>query len=333
MLRAVLLTSTLSLSACMGYSDTASEPNEPISARTPAPIEPPPQDDAGTAALPPPDASAASAEDGSLAAVEADAPVIDTESFNLRLGHSARFSDYLTDEDGQSLYMFAEDVAGSGESACIGACAKDWPPFDLEEAKPEPGILINEVTRIHRQDGRFQSVYKGHPLYYRASEAGTRAVTADAVDGRWFVARDYLAFISVSMSFAPAGSGTFDAGFLTNGFGRALYVCFDDTPADGSRVAVSSCTGECARRRPIWSVSEKERTAVLPSVMDPNDLTELTRPDGAVQLLLRGWPVYYFSGDERWGDTQGQNQDAWRAIDPVNFGRQVATQLAWRTVP
>jgi predicted lipoprotein with Yx(FWY)xxD motif len=264
--------------------------------------------------------------DGETAA----APVADVtpNAANLRLGHTQRFAGYLMDQEERPLYMFAEDIAGSATSACLDACAKEWPPFDLQLVSPEPAILINEIARFHRQDGRWQSTYKGHPLYYRASEAGGREVTGDAVDGRWFVARDYLAFISVSTSFAPAGSETFTAGFLTNGFGRALYVCFDDTPASAAMPALSSCTGECLRRRPLWSVSEAARTTILPSVMDPADLSELTRPDGAVQLLLRGWPVYYFSGDENWGDTQGQNQSAWRAIDPANFGKQVAKQLA-----
>jgi predicted lipoprotein with Yx(FWY)xxD motif len=58
--------------------------------------------------------------------------------------------------------------------------------------------------------------------------------------------------------------------------------------------------------------------------MNPSDITTFTRPDGVQQLALRGWPLYYFSGDQGVGDVQGQNQNAWHAIDPMNFGKQVA---------
>jgi predicted lipoprotein with Yx(FWY)xxD motif len=328
MLRAVIviLASSLAL-ACAGYSDTSPEPapRDDTVLEPPRPSDRVRQEDAGARLVSASDASLS--DDSEVVAVAVPIAVDTPNDKNLRLGQTPRFAGYLMDQDERPLYMFAEDVAGSAASTCLDACVKDWPPFDLKLAAPEPGILINEVTRFHRQDGRWQSAYKGHPLYYRATEVGGREITGDAVDGRWFVARDYLAFISISKSFAPAGSETFGAGFLTNGFGRALYVCFDDTPAVASTPALSSCTGECLRRRPLWSVSEAGRTTILPSVIKPDDLSELVRPDGAVQLLLRGWPVYYFSGDESWGDTQGQNQNAWRAIDPANFGKQVAEQL------
>jgi predicted lipoprotein with Yx(FWY)xxD motif len=246
-------------------------------------------------------------------------PPIET---NLRLGHAARFEGYLMDRDQQPLYMFAGDVAGSGSSACLDACAQDWPPFDLPQVEPDPGILANELTRFHRQDGSWQTAYKGHPLYYRAAEAGAREITGDGLDARWFIARDYLAFVGMDASFAPAGSERFGTAFLTNGFGRALYVCLDDTPGGAENAPVSACMGECARRHPLWSVSEAGRTTILPSVLGALDLAAFERPDGAVQLALRGWPLYYFSGDERPGDVNGQNQNAWRAIDPLHFAKE-----------
>jgi predicted lipoprotein with Yx(FWY)xxD motif len=310
---------------CVGYSDTSPElgrmPNddEPAVVGREAPAA-----DASVSTPLVPEAGADSAVHENTTEAEPEPEPEPEPDANLRIGHSERFDGYLTDQEGRPLYMFAEDIAGSPETACLDACAREWPPFDLQVVQPERGIIVNEVTRFHRQDGLFQSAYKGHPLYYRQREKDGTEVTGDGLDGRWFVARDYLAFISINMSFAAAGSDSFDAGFLTNGFGRALYVCFDDSPAAGVESPVSSCSGECIRRRPLWSVSEASRTTILPSVMDPSDIGEFVRPDGVVQLMLRGWPVYYFSGDENWGDTQGQNQNAWRAIDPVRFGKQVA---------
>lgn len=326
MSRALLLCLYAALSvSCVGFSDTSpGEPVDDAQARPPVAREPDAPPGAASDAGAWLEAEDAGGSEPAPDQRDEDSAMPAPIDANLRLGHTIAFDGYLMDDAERPLYMFAEDVAGSASSACLDACAKDWPPFDLREVAPEPGILENEVTRFHRQDGRWQSAYKGHPLYYRASELGSRVVTGDAHDGRWFVARDYLAFITFTMSFAPAGSDSFDAGFLTNGFGRALYVCFDDTPGDATKAPVSSCVGECARRRPLWSVSEAARTSILPSVLKASDISTFERPDGVLQLALRGWPIYYFSGDESVGDVQGQNQSAWRAIDPVNFGKQVA---------
>ena len=313
--RFVFLLALLS-SSCLGFSDTGPEATRVPSSDAASEYATKENRDAGTT-------STATAPEPLRQARDDDAaPPYHPIETNVRLGHAAPFEGYLMDRDQRPLYMFAEDVAGSGSSACLGACAQDWPPFDLPQVEPDPGILANELTRFHRQDGSWQSAYKGHPLYYRAAEAGGREVTGDGLDGRWFVARDYLAFVGVDASFAPAGSERFGTGFLTNGFGRALYVCLDDTPGSADSSPVSACLGDCARRHPLWSVSEAGRTTILPSVLGALDLAAFERPDGALQLALRGWPLYYFSGDERPGDVNGQNQNAWRAIDPLHFGRE-----------
>jgi predicted lipoprotein with Yx(FWY)xxD motif len=315
------LLAALSVS-CLGHSDTAPDAPEVASSAAPGEETREAADDVG--AMP----SARAPEPSESATHDAgEAPLPGPVEGDLRLGHTLRFDGYLMDRDHRPLYMFAEDVAGSANSACLDTCAREWPPYDLAQGEPEPGILANELTRFHRQDGRWQSAYKGHPLYYRSAEEGLREVSADGRDGRWFVARDYLAFIAVDASFAAAGSERFGAGFLTNGFGRALYVCFDDTPGSADTPPVSACVGDCARRHPLWSVSEAGRTTILPSVLDALDLAVFERPDGALQLALRGWPLYYFSGDERAGDVQGQNQSAWRAIDPLHFGKEDAESL------
>ena len=314
--------------SCLGYSDTA--PQLPGSEPTSNDVTDSGPDTAATPMVPT-WAPTGPEREGDEARVPSS---VET---NLRLGYATGFDGYLMDRDQQPLYMFAGDIAGSESSSCLGACAHEWPPFDLPAPQPAPGILPNELTRFHRQDGRWQSAYKGHPLYYRADESGAHEVSADALEGRWFVARDYLAFIAVDASFAPAGSDEFGTGFLTNGFGRALYVCFDDTPGSAGKTPVSACLGECARRHPLWSVGEAGRTTILPSVLDALDLATFERPDGALQLTLRGWPLYYYSGDEAAGDVNGQNQNAWRAIDPLHFGKdddaltlQRWVQAVWR---
>jgi predicted lipoprotein with Yx(FWY)xxD motif len=309
-----LLSGFVALVGCVGYSDGSGSPPDAADAESteqdastpePAPVEA----DASTpdASAPPPDA--ATSPDAADAAEDGD----------VALGYSASFDGYLMDRAGQPLYMLADDVAGTEASACTAQCAEQWPAFDLQELVPGPGLQANEFTRFHRQDGDWQTAYKGHPLYRKASEAGRRDVTGDGVEGRWFVARDYLAFVGRTSGFAPAGGASFESLYLTNGFGRTLYICFADVEGSAEAQPVSSCLGDCALRHPLWSVSEASRTSILPSVMRPGELGQFKRPDGAVQLTYRGWPLYYFGGDERAGDVQGHNQEAWRAFDPVNF--------------
>jgi predicted lipoprotein with Yx(FWY)xxD motif len=243
-----------------------------------------------------------------------------TSQVNLRVEHSSPFDAYLTDELGQALYMFAGDVTGMPESGCLSECAREWPAFDIQLARPSAELNPADVSRFHRQDGAWQTTYKGHALYHRASETGTREVTGDGVNRHWFVARDYLAFLSPARTFAPAGGNATNGTFLTDGNGRTLYVCLDDLPGTATSQAKSSCDAACIIKRPIFKAPDLSRTAILPSVIDPAELQELQRPDGLTQLTYRGWPLYYYSGDVAVGATEGHNDRAWRAIDPVSFG-------------
>lgn len=238
---------------------------------------------------------------------------------DLRWMRTPRFDGYLTDGAGEPLYMFIGDIPGSDESACLDACASAWPPFDAVASRVSAELDRALVSRFHRQDGAWQITYKGYPLYRRASEAGKLEVTGDNVDGRWFVARDYLAFMRSARTFAPAGGSGTSGPFLTDGFGRTLYVCLDDTPATVLNAASSSCDGACLARRPAFSPSDVARPTDLPSSLDATQLQAFERTDGTRQFMYRGWPLYYFSGDAAVGATEGHNDGAWRAFDPVQF--------------
>lgn len=67
----------------------------------------------------------------------------------------------LTNVDGMTLYVFDKDAAGSGKSACNGACATNWPPL-----KATPGDKAGgDYSIITRDDGSRQWACKGKPLY------------------------------------------------------------------------------------------------------------------------------------------------------------------------
>jgi hypothetical protein len=78
-----------------------------------------PQEDASPAPSPTKDASEP------MTSSDAGPPmVIDAgPASDLRLLQSSRFEGYLTDGDGEPLYMFVGDVPGSSETACLAPCA------------------------------------------------------------------------------------------------------------------------------------------------------------------------------------------------------------------
>jgi predicted lipoprotein with Yx(FWY)xxD motif len=339
---AVLL--TLAALGCSGYSnglgisktdaamldsstptDAASTSHPPDAAR--------PEPDAGTDATNP-EADAAPVIDASpptmpdemdasavMPVDAAPATPIDASPADLRLEMTMSIDGYITDSAGDPLYMFIGDVTRSNETACLSSCASTWPPFDATIARVATGLDLAQVARFHRQDGAWQTTYKGHPLYRRESEAGTQAVTSDGVDGRWFVARDYLVFMSAARTFAPAGGMGLNGPFLTDGLGRTLYVCLEDEPATAMVDPQTTCSGDCLTRRPVFGPMG-DANARVPSLIDANDLKTFIRADGTRQFMYRGWPLYYFSGDAVAGATEGHNDGAWRAFDPVGFGLQ-----------
>jgi predicted lipoprotein with Yx(FWY)xxD motif len=59
-----------------------------------------------------------------------------------------------------------------------------------------------------------------------------------------------------------------------------------------------------------------------PEGVDQKDLGFFTRDDEGYnrQSTFRGYPLYYFAGDKKPGDTNGQGlRDAWFVIDPKTF--------------
>ncbi len=91
----------------------------------------------------------------------------------------------LVGPSGMTLYTFDKDAAGSGASACVGDCAKNWPPLAAAAgAKPE-----GDFSLVKRDDGSHQWAYKGKPLYYWAKDTKAGDRTGDGVKGVWHLAK------------------------------------------------------------------------------------------------------------------------------------------------
>jgi predicted lipoprotein with Yx(FWY)xxD motif len=60
-----------------------------------------------------------------------------TSTNDVILANSSRLGAYLTNEQGLSLYMFANDA--DGVSSCTGGCENVWPPFTMDNRYGKTG--------------------------------------------------------------------------------------------------------------------------------------------------------------------------------------------------
>ena len=71
--------------------------------------------------------------------------------------------------NGMTVYMFANDVKGSGKSNCTGGCIATWPALTVAAgAKPTGGSGVKGTlgTITRSDDGTLQVTYNGKPLYF-----------------------------------------------------------------------------------------------------------------------------------------------------------------------
>ena len=88
------------------------------------------------------------------------------------------------DAAGMTVYTFDKDVTGSGKSACVDACLKNWP------AVPAAGEVAAPWSAITRDDGSKQLAYKGKPLYLFAGDKKAGDRNGDKVKDIWHIVKD-----------------------------------------------------------------------------------------------------------------------------------------------
>ncbi|MCA9886283.1 MAG: hypothetical protein KC708_25095 [Anaerolineae bacterium] len=231
--------------------------------------------------------------------VQAQAPVTIGVSFNEAVGA------YLTDGDGNTLYVFTQDVANV--SNCADNCAVNWPPVVVPGADAVSGVegLAGSLTTFARADnGSLQVAYNRQPLYTFASDTAPGQVNGEGVGGVWFVARPQI----VSLG-AVDGMGS----VLVDGQGRSLYTFANDSEG------VSNCADACLENWPALSIGrEAELNAGLGAVSQ-SSLGLITRADtGALQVTYDGLPLYTFVGDSEPGMATGDGLNGvWSLVRPA----------------
>ncbi|HEX6277808.1 MAG TPA: hypothetical protein VFZ53_32420 [Polyangiaceae bacterium] len=80
----------------------------------------------------------------------------------------------LADGRGRVLYVHAADTIGTVErsplSACLGTCARAFPPFWLPSVAAVSYLEPRDFSAFSREDGLLQLAYRGSPLYLAKSD-------------------------------------------------------------------------------------------------------------------------------------------------------------------
>ena len=101
--------------------------------------------------------------------------------------------------------------------------------------------------------------------------------------------------------------------YLTGTGGMTLYILTKDSPNQ------ATCTGGCATTWPALTVAAGGSAQAGAGVT--GTFATLVRADGSTQVTHNGMPLYYFKGDSKPGDTNGQGTGGvWFVATPAGGG-------------
>ncbi|MGE5433649.1 MAG: hypothetical protein ACM3S3_02570 [Candidatus Doudnabacteria bacterium] len=125
---------------------------------------------------------------GGSARADATTPkTVSGQPATISVANNRKLGKILVDSRGRTLYLFKHSAS---RGACIGACAKAWPPL-RSSGKPvvRGGAKASLAGTIARSDGRPQATYNGHPLYLFVKDTtsgDTKGEALTAFGGTWF---------------------------------------------------------------------------------------------------------------------------------------------------
>lgn len=109
------------------------------------------------------------------------------EVIKLQLAKNDKLGEILTDARGMTLYTFKNDKPG--ESTCVDACAKTWPPLLVAKESDKPLLgqnVTGKVGVIERKDGTYQVTYNEMPLYYYAQDTKPGDAKGQEMNELWY---------------------------------------------------------------------------------------------------------------------------------------------------
>ena len=103
----------------------------------------------------------------------------------IKIQEKAGIGKYLTDAEGNTLYVFKKDSVG--KSACTGPCLEKWPIYYRETVAAPSAIEAADFGTITREDGKKQTTFRGYPLYYWMNDKAPGETNGQGVNDVWFV--------------------------------------------------------------------------------------------------------------------------------------------------
>ncbi|MCU1440426.1 MAG: hypothetical protein JWP85_1423 [Rhodoglobus sp.] len=123
------------------------------------------------------------AGDSGSTSAPSDAPAtgVDATTATSSLG------EIVVDGQGMTAYYYDKDIADSGSSACMDACAALWPAIESSSETPKIEGITGEVATITGVDGGNQITINGRPIYTYAQDAAPGDVNGQGFGGVWWV--------------------------------------------------------------------------------------------------------------------------------------------------
>ena len=229
---------------------------------------------------------------------------------DIDLPSSGTLGQYLTNNQGQALYMFSDEVDGA--NACTGDCAAIWPEFtaDLTTAKLNAGLNIADFDTITTANGKKQVTYKGWPLHtysplstggYGGSSnvpEGPGTTRGDCFAGVWFVAKPDYTIMLADKQLKGLDTKNYKSDFtlgngktiyFTNGVGRTIYTFSLDS------FNINKFTKADLSNNNVFPIYE-QTNVVIPSALDKTLFGNIGFA-GKQQLTYKGWPLHFFGQD------------------------------------
>lgn len=148
---------------------------------------------------------------------------------------------------------------------------------------------------VANMGSRSQTANSSIPTTSPSSTAYTTVAASTSIVGSGTNSSPMIPYYTVNVSFsAQLGN------YLTNSTGWTLYIYTKDTPNNGN----STCYSTCATYWPPFYVNGS--TLSIPSNLNESAFSTIKRTDGTIQLTYKGYPLYYYAGDKKAGDTNGQ---------------------------
>ncbi|MDJ0340959.1 SCO0930 family lipoprotein [Streptomyces sp. H10-C2] len=221
----------------------------------------------------------------------------------------------VTDSKGFTLYRFDKDTAQPSKSNCVGACAITWPAVPADDASASAGIKPELLGEVARADGSRQLTLAGWPVYRYAMDTQAGDTKGHGVGGTW----NALAPDGKKAGQQAAGQAQ-DSGMelavtdnaqlgkiIVDGQWRTLYRFNKDSAWPMKFGCVGACLDTWKPAKPV----DKTKVSGVATKL----VGTVTRPDGTKQLAINCWPVYWFTGDLKPGDINGQGKmGLWFAV-------------------